>query len=120
MDADVKKPLIYRMLVPKGTWSLTELGLKKMALASLVLESVRWALQGRFPLLLDPSPGAPAWARILFAAGLLAWLLATLAAGGHIIDAIRLRDWKKLNLIGLALYLAWWIEVGLAEGHLLR
>jgi hypothetical protein len=120
VDIDInKKPLVYRLFT--GPWSLTELGLKRMSGISIALESVRWAVQGRFPELLHPTvPGAPGWIRLFFVAQMIFFVAASCAAGGHIIDAIRTRNWKNLNLIGLNLYLAWWIEIGVAGGYLVH
>lgn len=57
-----KRPLIY------GRWSLEAFGinLKRMAAVSLILESARWALQGKFPALKHPAaPSAPEWIRLI-------------------------------------------------------
>ena len=120
MDIDTnKQPLIYRVF--RGSWSPTEFGLKKMSVIALVLETVRWALQGRFPALLHPAaPGAPEWIRLFAVVQMIFFVAASCAAGGHIIEAIRTRNLKNLNAIGLVLYLAWWVEVGLAGGYLGR
>lgn len=113
-----RRPLISRVF--GGSWSPTEFGLKKMAVAALLLESVRWALQGRFPELLHPAaPNASEWAKVFYLAQIVFFVAASCAAAGHVIDAIRTRNWKNLNLFGLVLYLAWWIEIGLAGGYLL-
>jgi hypothetical protein len=117
VDAETsRKPLIYRMFA--GSWNPTEFGQKKMAVASLILESVRWALQGRYPELVHPTaPGVPEWTRLFYAIQMIFFFAATVAAGCHVIDAIRLRSRKHLNAIGLVLYLALWLEVGWANGY---
>jgi hypothetical protein len=90
-----------------------------MSIISIVLESVRWALQGRFPELLHPvAPGAPEWTRFFYVAQMIFFCAASIAAGSHIIDAIRTRNLKNLNLLGFAFYIAWWIEIGWAGGYL--
>lgn len=118
MDVDAnKRPLVYRFMT--GPWSPTELGLKRMSIISLALESARWALQRRFPEVLRPAAtGAPEWAKVFYVVQIIFFVAASSAAGGHVIDAIRTRNLKNLNLIGLLLYLAWWIEIGLAGGYL--
>jgi hypothetical protein len=45
------------------------------------------------------------------------FLAATGAASGHFIDAIKTRSLENLNLLGIVLYLACWIEVGWAGGY---
>jgi hypothetical protein len=117
VDTDAsKQPLIYRVF--RGSWSLTELGLKKMSVIALILETIRWALQGRFPDLLHPtSPDAGEWIRVFAVVQMIFFVAATIAAGGHIVEAIRTRNVKNLNTIGLVLYLAWWVEIGLAGGY---
>jgi hypothetical protein len=103
----------------RATRPVTELGLKRMSLISLVLESVRWALEERFPELLHPTaPDMPGWTKLFYVAQIIFFVAASCAAGGHVIDAIRTRNWKNLNPIGFFLYVAWWIEVGLAGGYL--
>ena len=90
-----------------------------MSLASLALESVRWALQERFPALMHPAaPDVPQWVRLFYVAQIIFFTAATCAAGGHVVDAIRMRNWKRLNVVGMILYLALWIEVGWAGGYL--
>jgi hypothetical protein len=112
-----KQPLIYRVF--RGSWSPTEFGLKKMSVIALVLETIRWALQGRFPDLLHPTaPEAGEWIKVFAVVQMIFFAAATSAAGGHIIEAIRARNLKNLNVIGLLLYLAWWVEIGLAGGYL--
>lgn len=62
-----KRSRVYR--ADTGPWSLTELRLTMTSIISLALESVRWALQGRFPALLHPaSSGAPEGARLFYVA----------------------------------------------------
>ena len=102
-----------------GPWSLTKLGLTRMSTISIILEAVRWGLQTKFPALLHPvANGAPYWTRAFFAVQTVFWLAASGAAGGHLVDAIKTRSWKNLNLLGIALYLAWWVETGCAGGYL--
>jgi hypothetical protein len=116
IDMNKRRPL-YKLFI--GPWSLTELGLKRMSILSILLESVRYLLQGRYPDLLHPAaPGTPGWARLFYVAQIIFFLAATGAAGGHVIDAIRTRNWKNLNPVGFALYLAWWMEVVWANGYL--
>ena len=112
-----RRPLVYRFFV--GPWSGTELGLKKMSVISLILESLRWAMQGRFPDLQNPTaPGVSEWARLFYVAQLAFFCAASSAAGSHVIDAVKNRSPKNVNIIGMVLYLAWWIEVLLAGGYL--
>lgn len=90
-----------------------------MSLTSLALESVRWALQERFPALMHPAaPDVPQWVRLFYVAQIIFFAAATGAAGGHVIDAVRMRNWKRLNVVGMILYLALWIELGRAGGYL--
>ncbi len=88
------------------------IALKTTAIISLLLESMRWILQGRFPELLHPAaPGSPAWSRLFYIVQLVFFGAASYAAGAHIIQTISTRDWKKLDHFGLALYFVWWLEV---------
>ena len=90
-----------------------------MSLMSLVLESVRWSLQRRFPDFLHPAiSGEPEWVRVFYVAQLIFFAAATIAAGAQINGAIRSRNWKGLQVVGFALYLAWWLEVAWASGYL--
>lgn len=118
MDIEMnRRPLVYRFFT--GPWFLTELGLKRMSVISLALESVRWALQGRFPELVHPTaPGVPEWARLFYVVQMVFFIAASLAAAGHVIDAIRARNWRNLNVVGWVLYLAWWVEIGWVGGYL--
>jgi hypothetical protein len=112
-----RRPLIYRMFA--GSWSPTEFGLKKMAVISLILESVRWALEGRFPGLIHPdATGAPEWIKLYGVVQVVFFAAASCAAGSHIIDVIRTRNWRNLNVVGWVLYLAWWVEIGWVGGYL--
>ena len=96
---------------------LTKLGLRRMALISLALESVRWPLQGPFPELRHPAaPGVPGWIRFYYLVQMIFFAAASLAAGGQVIDAARTRNWKQLDFAGMILYLVWWVEVSLARG----
>jgi hypothetical protein len=118
MDIEMnRRPLVYRFFT--GPWSLTELGLKRMSIISLALESLRWALQGRFPDLMRPTvPSVPEWVKLFYVAQLVIFAAASLAAAGHIIDGIRMRNWRSLNVVGWVLYLAWWVEIGWVGGYL--
>lgn len=90
-----------------------------MSIISLALESVRWSLQGKFPQLLHPTaPGMPTWTRVFYVIQIIFFLAASGAASGHIINATKTRSWKNLNLFGLALYLAWWLEIAWAGGYI--
>jgi hypothetical protein len=58
-------------LLSYGSWTLRGLGLKRMAAGGIVIESARWALQGRFPALAHTgAAGAPGWVHLFYAAEL--------------------------------------------------
>ena len=63
-------------------------------------------------------PGGPAWAELILAVQLLLFMGATCAAAGHVINAVQRRSWTELNVVGIVLYAAWWIELLIAGGYL--
>ena len=89
-----------------------------MAVVSLILESVRWVLQGKFPALKHPAaPTAPEWIRLYYVIQYVFFGAASCAAGSNVINAVRTRDWRRIEVVGWLLYLAWWLEVFWAGGY---
>jgi hypothetical protein len=106
--------------VPRNTNSKTdnEGWLKITVVVAIVLESIRWALQGRYPELRHPAaPGVAEWIRLFYGAQVVTFAGASIATAFNIIDAAKMRSWRSLDLVALALYLAWWVEIALANGH---